>query len=95
MTVPIANSAPVLTGSAGTTKSQTDLQAAARDLEATFLFEMLKSAGLGTARDGFGGRAGEDQFSSFLLQHQADIIAERGGLGLAEDIFQALLEREE
>ena len=76
-------------------EKRTVLETAARDLEATFLFEMLKSAGVGKARDGFGGGAGEDQFSSILLQRQADLIAQSGGFGLAEDIFQSLLEREQ
>ena len=59
-------------------------------LEATFLAEMLKSAGLGETPEGFGGGAGEDQFASFLRQAQAEKIAERGGIGLAETIFESL-----
>lgn len=73
-------------------------QAAARDaalqLEATFLAEMLKTAGLGQSRDSFGGGAGEDQFQSFLVRAQADQIAKSGGIGLAETIFHALMENE-
>ncbi len=68
------------------------LQAATVELEAAFLAEMLKSAGLGKARDSFGGGAGEDQFSSFLLQHQARQMAQSGGVGLSELLFQSLME---
>ncbi|WP_370541743.1 rod-binding protein [Actibacterium sp. 188UL27-1] len=66
------------------------LQELAVDMEAVFLTEMLKHTGLGTARDGFGGGIGEEQFSGFLLQEQARALAERGGLGLAESIFDAI-----
>lgn len=64
----------------------------ARDLEASFLSEMLKHAGLGQSPDAFGGGAGEEQFSSLLRDAQADAIARRGGIGLAENIYQALKE---
>ncbi len=70
------------------------LRVAAQKLEATFLAEMLKSAGLGEARDSFGGGSGEDQFSSFLVHAQAEKIVDAGGLGLAEALFEALKERQ-
>lgn len=62
----------------------------AKDLEATFLAEMLKHSGLGETSDSFGGGPGEEQFSSFLTQEHARLFAERGGIGLAESIFRAL-----
>ncbi len=69
------------------------LRKAAIDLEASFLTEMLKSAGLGKSREGFGsGGAGEDQFSSFLVRAQAEQIAKAGGIGLAESLYHALKE---
>ncbi|WP_299749487.1 rod-binding protein [uncultured Tateyamaria sp.] len=71
----------------------TSLRAAAAKLEAAFLAEMLKSAGLGESRDAFGGGAGEDQFSSFLVQAQAEKMVEAGGIGLAEALFESLKER--
>ena len=64
---------------------------AANKLEASFLTEMLKSAGLGKSREGLGGGgAGEDQFSSFLVRAQAEQITEAGGIGLAESLYQAM-----
>ncbi|WP_319545449.1 rod-binding protein [Ruegeria conchae] len=69
------------------------LRAASIELEATFLAEMLKSAGLGRARQSFGGGAGEDQFSSFLIQQQAQQMARAGGIGLSEVIFNAMMEK--
>lgn len=69
------------------------LREAAKDLEASFLAEMLKAAGAGKTREAFGGGAGEDQFSSFLVQAQAKEMVESGGIGLAESLFEALKER--
>ncbi|UWQ49786.1 rod-binding protein [Leisingera caerulea] len=68
------------------------LREAAIELEASFLAQMLKSAGLGESRQGFGGGAGEDQFSSFLIREQANQIARSGGIGLAESLYHALKE---
>lgn len=71
---------------------QARLREAASALEASFLSVMLGSAGLGAARGPFGGGAGEEQFSSFLVQAYADEISARGGIGLAESLFDALKE---
>lgn len=77
------------------TPTDTRLRKVATELEATFLAEMLTSAGLGKSPDGMGGGVGEDQFSSFLVQEQAHALAERGGIGLAETIFNALKEKQD
>lgn len=69
------------------------LRDAAQKLEATFLTEMLKAAGLGKTRGSFGGGAGEDQFASFLRQAQAEEMVKAGGIGMAESLYQALKER--
>ncbi len=69
------------------------LKKAAQELEANFLAEMLKSAGIGKTPEGFGGGAGEDQFASFMRMEQAREMAKSGGIGLAESIFDALKER--
>jgi len=71
-----------------------ELREVARKLEASFLAEMLKSAGLGKTDGAFTGGAGEDQFASFLVQAQADEMVKAGGLGLAEAIFESLKERQ-
>lgn len=65
---------------------------AAHDLEAAFLAEMLKSAGLGKSRDSYGGGTGEDQFSSFLIREQANQMSRAGGIGLAENLYKSLME---
>jgi Rod binding domain-containing protein len=69
------------------------LRDASEKLEASFLAEMLKSAGFGKNPESFGGGDGEDQFASFLVQAQADKMVEAGGIGLAEQLFDALKER--
>lgn len=69
------------------------LRKAAQELEANFLAEMLKSAGIGKTPEGFGGGAGEDQFASFMRMEQAREMSANGGIGLAESIFDALKDR--
>jgi len=76
-----------------TTQRDAKLREAAGQLEATFLSEMLKSANFGAPRESFGGGIGEDQFSSFLRQAQAEEMVKAGGIGLAEHLFEALKER--
>ena len=71
------------------------LRDAAQELEANFLAEMLKSAGVGKTPEGFGGGAGEDQFASFMRLEQARAMAQNGGIGLAESIYHALKERQD
>lgn len=66
------------------------LRQAARELEATFLAEMLNHAGFGQTSESFGGGIGEDQFASFLVQEQARALVRSGGIGLAEQLFRAL-----
>lgn len=68
------------------------LREVSRELEATFLAEMLRSAGLGRTPESFGGGAGEDQFTSFMIREQADAMVRAGGIGLAESIFRSLKE---
>ena len=79
--------------SRSTSRASSQLRAAARELEATFLAEMLKSAGLGAQPEAFGGGAGEAQFASFLRLEQARAMVSAGGIGLSESLFNAMKER--
>lgn len=72
------------------TDQLTKLRTAAIELEASFLAEMLKSAGLGETQGSFSGGTGEAQFASFLRREQAQEMARAGGIGLAEQIFESL-----
>lgn len=69
------------------------LREVAQSLEAAFLSEMLKSAGIGKTPEGFGGGAGEDQFASFLRDEQAMQMTKAGGIGLAEALFESMIGR--
>jgi Rod binding domain-containing protein len=69
------------------------LRDAARDLEATFIAEMLRASG--AARDAGPGASGEESpFASFLLDARAREIARAGGFGLAEMLFESLAGRD-
>lgn len=65
----------------------------AEEFEAAFLAEMLKYTGINRKPDEFSGGAGEDAFSSLLTQEYASLLAARGGIGLAEQIFEVLKQR--
>ena len=67
---------------------------AAEKLEASFLAEMLKNAGLGEMKSSFGGGPGEAQFASFLREQQALQMVRGGGIGLAETFYIAMKESE-
>lgn len=85
--------APHVGLSKSVTSSDAKMREAAEGLEATFLSEMLKSAGFGASRTTFGGGIGEDQFSSFLRDAQAKSMVAAGGIGLAESLFEAMKAR--
>ncbi|PFG65046.1 rod binding protein [Thioclava sp. ES.031] len=75
---------------AGVSPQDAKLFEQAKALEAGFLSEMLKEAGLTGANGAFGGGIGEEQFSSFLRAEQSKAMVEAGGIGLAEIIFESL-----
>ncbi len=76
-----------------TSRSEAATRAAAEAFEAAFLAEMLKYTGMNSQPDGFGGGAGEEAFSSFLTEEYARLMAARGGIGLAERVFEILKQR--
>lgn len=51
-------------------------------IEAMFLKEMLKESGIGNTVSTMSGGIGEEQFSSFLVEEYARILASRIDLGL-------------
>jgi Rod binding domain-containing protein len=62
--------------------------------EAAFLTQVLDLAGVGKAPEGWGGGAGEDAFRGQLLAEQGRILAESGGVGIAEQVFRQMLKSE-
>lgn len=75
------------------TRTETALRHKAEDLESTFLSQMLSHAGFDSANEAMG--AGDDaaQFTSFLRDSLAEAMVSRGGLGLTESLFTALVAR--
>ena len=94
MTAPVETMHPATPSHPPKARRDAELMATAKALEASFLAEMLRSAGLGSPRESFGGGAGEDQFASFLRQEQARALVEAGGIGLAESLYNALKDRD-
>ena len=97
MTSPLLPPHPILAGGAApppaaASASDEDLRAAAEAFEAQFLTEMLGHAGLGAPRSAFGGGPGEEAFASLLVREHAKLLVERGGIGLAERLFEAMKE---
>jgi len=82
---------PTNTAALPTSPHTARLMEVAQSLEAHFLSEMLKSAGVGQTPEEFGGGAGEDQFSSFLRDEQAKQMAQAGGIGLAQSLFDSMI----
>lgn len=70
------------------------LRRVAVEFEATFLAEMLSHAGVGATPESFGGGAGEDAFGSLLTRAHARLLADKGGIGLAEAIEASLARRQ-
>lgn len=88
---PLREIAPI--ASRSTAARVPDLRRTAEALEASFLAEMLKHAGLEGKAGTFGGGIGETQFASFLRDEQAREMVRAGGIGLAETIFETLKAR--
>jgi Rod binding domain-containing protein len=71
-------------------KNQTDLMTAARELEATFVAEMLKAARFGEHGTGAEGGIGAQHFNSFLIEAQARQIVTHYDFGLRHSILSSL-----
>jgi len=68
----------------------------AEDFEAFFVSSMLESMFAGIKTDGyFGGGHGEDVFRSMLLQEYGKTIAQRGGIGIADNVQREMLRLQE
>ena len=74
-------------------RADAQARAAAEAFEAAFLSEVLKTSGVNAMPSGFGGGAGEEAFASLLTDEYARRMAARGGIGLAEHVYQILKPR--
>ncbi len=84
---------PSITAPETSTRQQA-LRSSAEALEESFLAEMLRLSGVARPPESGGGGAGEEAFAGFLADAYAAELAESGGVGLAEGIYQSLLARE-
>lgn len=70
--------------------------AAAKDFEASFVTEMLKPMFDGIkADDQFGGGKGEEIFNGMMIDQYGKMVADRGGIGIAEIVKGELLRLQE
>lgn len=73
-------------------KKDAQLEAAAKDFEAMFMTEMLKPMFEAMKPDPrFGGGKGEEVFRGFMLQEYGKLMADRGGIGIADAVKQELI----
>ncbi len=75
------------------TAEEARMRETAEAFEAAFLADALENSGINAMPDAFGGGAGEDAFSGLLTQEYGRLLAERGGIGLAEQVFELLKQR--
>lgn len=64
----------------------------AEEFEAAFIAQMLKHTGISGGSGPFSGGIGEEQFAPMLIDHYAQALVRAGGMGLAENVAQSLLE---
>jgi Rod binding domain-containing protein len=87
------SNAPVPTPTARTEEAA---RAAAEEFESFFLAQMLEQMFAQTEQDSeFGGGAGERAFSGLLHEEYANVMAQSGGLGLADRLTTEILRYQE
>lgn len=89
-------SQPAKTNAAPTLPEGRDaaIRAAAQSLEAGFLAEMLRHAGVARPPSTANGGPGEEAFAGFLADAYAEALVERGGIGLSDQLAEALIRAE-
>ncbi len=69
---------------------------AAQEFESFFLTQMLESMYTGVEPDPvFGGGQSEKIFRSFMLDEYGKMMAQNGGIGIADDIMDMMLQQQE
>lgn len=72
------------------------IEKVAKDFEAVFLSEMFKPMFKGIKPDPmFGGGKGEEVFQGLMIQEYGKIVAERGGVGLADHVKAEIIRLQE
>lgn len=77
-------------------KNYAQIEAAAKDFEAVYMAEMMKPMFEGLKPDPmFGGGKGEEVFHGMLVQEYSKIMADQGGIGLAQHVKAELIKIQE
>ena len=75
---------------------QAKAHAIAKDFEAVFLNSMFQQMFTGIDGEGpFGGTPGTAVWRSFLTDEYARSLANRGGIGIADDLYRSLIQHQE
>ena len=84
--------APSVTGA----RNETEARAAAEEFESFFLSQMIEQMFSNVGEDNpFGGGPGEKAFSGLLHEEYAKVMAQAGGLGLADRLTTEILRYQE
>ncbi|PKU25965.1 rod-binding protein [Telmatospirillum siberiense] len=69
---------------------------AAQSFESVFLSQMLGHMFEGVGKNTlFGGGAGEDMFKPMLLDEYGKLMAQKGGIGIADAVMRTLIKQQE
>ena len=78
---------------AAQSKEMEKIEHAAQDFEAVFIAEMMKPMFEGISTEPpFGGGKGEEVFRSMLLQEYGKIVAQTGGIGMADHVKEQMIQ---
>lgn len=70
-----------------------EIRQSAQEFEAVFVRQMLEYAGIADAF-GAGGNTTTDSFAPYILEALATDIVEKGGFGIADQVYAQLAERQ-
>ncbi|MFA7430214.1 MAG: rod-binding protein [Rhodospirillaceae bacterium] len=80
----------------GASRTPDQVREAAQDFESFFLSQMFNHMFSSVKTDAlFGGGAGEDAWKSMLVDEYAKATAAKGGIGIAANVMQAMLQAQE
>lgn len=95
----VAQNVKNATGNLAGSKSNIDIkkvEEAAQEFEAVFIGEMLKPMFEGIETDDmFGGGKGEEVFRGMMITEYGKMIAQNGGIGLADHIKETMIQLQE
>ncbi|HYD31004.1 MAG TPA: rod-binding protein [Azospirillaceae bacterium] len=73
-----------------------ELRKSAKEFESMFVGQMISHMFEGMEADEtFGGGHGEEMFRGLLVQEYGKQVAQRGGLGIADNVYRVMLEAQE